>query len=270
MNAKATVIVPTKNSSRSLEACLKSIRTQSYAPIELIVIDNFSTDATSEIAAKYADRVITKGPERSAQRNEGARQGTGDYLAVIDSDMVLEPGVIEACVHEMEADSKTSGIVIPEESFGEGFWAECKRLERSFYVGVSWMEAARFFRRAAFLEEGGYDETLVSGEDWDLSQRMAKRGPLARIEPRILHDEGRLTLSGTVRKKWYYASAFKRYLRKRGSGGATRNQTGIFARYGLFFSDPKKLFARPVVGLGMLFMKTCEFGAGAMGYLFSE
>lgn len=269
MNALVTVIVPTKNSSRTLEACLKSIKAQSYAPIEPIVIDNFSTDGTPEIAARYTDQVITKGPERSAQRNEGARRGTGEYLAVIDSDMRLEPGVIEACVRAMEAEPKAAGAIIPEESIGEGFWAECKRLERSFYVGVAWMEAARFFRRAEFLAAGGYDESLVSGEDWDASQRMAARGRIVRVTPRILHDEGRLTLSGTVRKKWYYASAFRRYIRKAPAAAAAK-QAGPLARYALFFSDPKKLFARPVLGLGMLFMKSCEFGAGALGYVFAS
>lgn len=46
-------------------------------------------------------------------------------------------------------------------------------------------------------------------------------------------------------------------------------QSSILEKYKLFFSDPKKLFENPVVGFGMLFMKTCEFGAGGIGYLCS-
>jgi glycosyltransferase involved in cell wall biosynthesis len=262
--ALVSVIVPTRNSARALEACLRSVRAQGYAPIELIVVDNASTDGTQAIAARHADLSFGFGPERSAQRNEGARRAKGEFVVFIDSDMVLTENVMAACVNAMPPG--VAGVVIPEESFGEGFWAQCKKLERSFYVGVSWMEAARFFRRADVLAAGGYDETLVSGEDWDLSQRMERRGTVSRIADLIFHDEGRLTLGATLRKKSYYAKAFAKYAAKREHAGSAAKQTGILSRYWLFLSRPGKLFAHPLIGFGMLFMKTCEFAAGAAGY----
>jgi len=262
-----TVIVPTRNSERTLEACLRSVREQTCAPIEISVADRESQDKTGEIAKRWADKVIAAGPERSAQRNAGARAAKGEYLVMIDSDMTLAPKVIEDCVAVMETDRGISAVVIPEESFGKGFWAQCKRLERSFYVGVPWMEAARFFRREDFLAVGGYDEALVSGEDWDLSQRLEVRGRIGRVGAYIFHDEGRLALLNILRKKWYYASEFAKYAGKRQNAAKTAKQTSVYARYGLFLSRPRKLLARPLIGLGMLFMKAGEFGVGGMALL---
>ena len=74
------------------------------------------------------------GPERSAQRNFGVAHAQGKYVVIIDSDMVVTPYVIEKCVAVLDASPALQGVVIPEVSVGEGFRAQCKRLERSFYV----------------------------------------------------------------------------------------------------------------------------------------
>src|SRR5581483_9547513 len=66
------VIVPTRNSERTLESCLRSIRAQSV-PTQIVVVDNCSTDRTAEIARRFADITLIQGPERSAQRNAGWR-----------------------------------------------------------------------------------------------------------------------------------------------------------------------------------------------------
>jgi len=256
-----SIIVPTRNSAATLGACLASIRAQTCDRTEVIVVDNHSTDDTAGLAARAGAEVLVRGPERSAQRNFGARQARGEYVVFIDSDMELGPQVIEACVRALAADQSLAGLVIPEESFGLGFWAACKRLERSFYVGVPWIEAARFFRREKFEVAGGYDEAMVSGEDWDLSQRLAKFGGIGRVGEFIRHNEGRLSLARTLRKKWYYAAKIRDYAGRRGEPNV-KKQFSVLGRYRLFFSRPKQLFARPLVGLGMLFMKTAEFAAG--------
>jgi glycosyltransferase involved in cell wall biosynthesis len=137
MSKRISVIVPTKNSSRTLEVCLKSIINQSYKDVELIVIDNSSRDRTLEIAQKYTDKVLQMGPERSAQRNYGVANSTGEYVLVIDSDMELTPDVLKQCVEKLNNKLSVHALIVSEESVGTGFWAQCKRLERSFYVGVS-------------------------------------------------------------------------------------------------------------------------------------
>jgi glycosyltransferase involved in cell wall biosynthesis len=263
-----SVIVTTRNNHATLDACLRSITAQTYTPIELVVVDRDSTDDTKEIARTYTQHVLNHGPERSAQRNFGVASATGKYVVIIDSDMELEPEVIAACVASMHQNPGAAGVIIPEVSFGQGFWAQCKRLERSFYVGVDGIEAARFFKRSDYIGVGGYDESMVSGEDWDLSRRIGERGNNVRITPFIHHNEGNLKLWQTLKKKLYYAGKARHYMAKNTVGSQLNKQVSPLQRYKLFFSKPHKLFEKPVTGIGMLFMKTCEFGFGAVGYFF--
>jgi len=152
-----SVIVPTYNSANFLRVCLDSIKNQTYTNIELVVIDNNSKDNTKQIASEYTTNVFNQGPERSFQRNYGVEQSKGEYVVIIDSDMKLSEKVITECINKFANDKNITGLVIPEESFGKGFWAQCKKLEKSFYVGISWMEAARAFKRETYISLGGYD-----------------------------------------------------------------------------------------------------------------
>jgi glycosyltransferase involved in cell wall biosynthesis len=114
-----SIIVPTYNSAKFTGECLESIKNQTYPQdkIEIIVVDNNSTDGTKDIARKYTEKVFNKGPERSAQRNYGVKQGIGEYVAIIDSDMRLSERVIEKAVEKIK-ENGVVGITIPEESFG--------------------------------------------------------------------------------------------------------------------------------------------------------
>ena len=268
-NPLVSVIVPTKNNSATLEACLKSIKEQTYSPIELIVVDNHSSDETREIAKWFTDMVFVHGLERSAQRNYGAQISTGRYLLMIDSDMELTRDVVRGCMTEVLDNPEAKAVVIPEESFGVGFWSRCKRLERSFYIAVPWMEAARFFSRAAYQAAGGYNEALVSGEDWDLSKRIERMGKMTRTSEIIHHNEGRIRLWQTLKKKYYYASHAKAYLIRNPERSKLFSRVGPLQRYKLFFSKPGILFERPFLGVAMLAMKTAEFAAGGLAYILS-
>lgn len=265
-----SVIVTTYNNQTTLEECLTSIEEQTYPAIELVIVDNYSTDETLDIARQFTRKVYTKGPERCAQRNFAVQHARGRYVMIVDSDMELTPQVVEQCVERMQSDNGITGVIIPEESFGEGFWAQCKRLERSFYVGVDWIEAARFFERRTFNAVGGYNEALVSGEDWDLSQRVGALGSIAHVEALILHNEGRLKLLRTLKKKFYYAGQFQSYTSTRKAQSATHGSQPtniVLRRFKLYFAHPRKLLKRPHHGVGMLFMKISEFGFGALGYM---
>jgi len=272
-NPLVSIIIPTRDCSENLKRSLEKISKQIYQNIEIIIIDGNSIDNTKEIARQYTDKVFNfekQGDHRSAQRNFGARKAHGEYVLIIDSDMELSENVVFNCVKKIESDKNIAGIIIPEESFGEGFWAQCKKLERSFYVGVDWMEAARFFEKNAFLKAGGFDESMVSGEDWDLSQKIRRLGKIDRINELILHNEGKISLLKTIKKKYYYGSKFNEYLKNNEQENNIKNQTGIIKRYKLFLSQPKKFFKNPILGIGMLFMKTCEFVFGGAGYLIKK
>lgn len=265
-----SVVVPVKNSSRTIEACLKSIRNQSYPHIELIVVDNKSTDSTRLIASKYADLVLKGGRERSSQRNLGLAKASGNYVVFIDSDMVLEPTVLSQGVALFEKQKKVQGLIIPETSFGIGFWAECKKLERSFYIGVKWLESSRFFRTKIIREIGGFNESNTGTEDYDIHQRLiGEKGvaAIARTKAFIHHDEGNLNITYTLKKKYYYAQKLQQYTKLKVNNDAFKTQANIFRRYTLFCSNPGKLFQNPLIGLGMMLMKTLEFIAGGLGFV---
>lgn len=266
-----SVIVTTKNSARTLAACLESVQNQTHQQIELIVVDNQSGDSTQKIAQTFTKHVLTHGPERSAQRNAGVAAATGRYVLIIDSDMVLSSSVVSEAVTLMENSSNLQAVIIPEESFGSSFWARCKALEREMYLGLDWMESARFFRTKTFLKLGGYDEANTGTEDFDLPQRIKTQyGPesIGRIESLIYHDEGSLELSYTLAKKWYYAQLLPRYVAAEHNQPFFQKQANPVRRYGVYFSKPQLLCKKPIIGIGMLVMKSLEFGAGFGGYLY--
>ncbi len=259
--ALVSLIVTTKNSERTLAACLDSARRQDRSPVEIIVVDNRSTDATPEIAQRLADLVIDAGPERSAQRNAGVRAARGEYVMILDADMVLEPNVVSAAVDAARAGA--SAIVIPETSFGEGFWSACKTFERSFYGDDALVSAARFFRRDRVLALGGYDESLTGPEDWDLSMRAAGVDGVAFAAARILHDEGRQTLRNLFLKKYYYGRSMPAFVRKHGAEALKRISP---LRWSLL-RGAGRMLAHPVLTGGMAIMKSTEFFGGAIGML---
>ncbi len=268
-NPLVSVLVHTRNSQRTIKKHLDSIKNQSYKNLEIIVVDNHSSDKTLKIARLYTKKIYSFGPERSAQRNYAAKKSTGEYYLVPDSDMILGKDVILKCVNLVKENKLIKAVVIPEKSIGKGFWAQCKALERSFYVGVSWMEGARFFDRKVFEEMGGYDETNTGTEDYDLPQRIKKKydeKSTASIDEFILHDEGKLSLIRVLKKKFYYGQKLDIY--KKGNVQYYKKQSSILNRYILFFSNPKKILKNPILGLGLFFMKTSEFVALGMGYIF--
>jgi glycosyltransferase involved in cell wall biosynthesis len=256
-----SIVVPTRNSATTLAACLASARRQDHADLELIVVDNHSTDETARIAGELADRLLVAGPERSAQRNAGARASSGEFLLFIDSDMVLERSVVSECVHAARAGARS--VVIPEVSFGEGYWTRCKALERSCYVGDDTIEAARFFTRDAFEQAGGFDESIVAGpEDWDLHERVRlAAAAVQRTNALIWHDEGRLRLRDTLSTKYYYGKSAAVYMKRHSA--VARKQARLFRP--AFFRNWRKLARRPLTAAGMFAMKALELAAGAAG-----
>jgi glycosyltransferase involved in cell wall biosynthesis len=252
-----SVIVTTRNSGQTLEACLGSIRRQTYAATELVVVDNHSSDDTLEIAKRYADTVATIGPERSAQRNHGASLASGELLLFIDADMILDPAVVTEGAHILGAGA-VPAVVIPEETVGEGFWTMCRSLERGCYNGDDSIEAARFYSRAAFVEAGGFDTELNGGEDWDLSRRVARGRRLPRTRAIIHHDEGRTRLRTVYKKRRYYAPGYLAFARKHGRGAMAQGNPIFRAAY---VRNWRTLGSHPLLTVGMFTLKAVELAA---------
>lgn len=261
-NPLVSIIITTKNSQRFIDSCLKTIKNQSYPNIEIIVVDNFSNDRTKDIALTYTKNLFEKGPERSAQRNFGAKKAQGKYLLILDSDMELEENVVKDCVEKIKSEEDIKALIIPEISYGKSFWAKCRALERSCYIGDEIIEAARFFEKKIFFEFDGYDEQITGPEDWDLPQRIGKKYKISRIKSQIRHNEADLSLVKSIKKKYYYSQKFFKYAKKHPE--IAKKQINIIFRPA-FFRNWKKLIKDPIHALGFLFMKLCEANAGVIG-----
>lgn len=250
------VVVPTKDSARTLRPCLESIQAQTLSPEHVLVVDNHSSDATPAIASDLGTTLLIAGPERCAQRNAGWRAVASDAVAFIDSDMVLEPAVLEQAVAVLSSDEAVGAVVIPEVSFGEGFFAGCRALEKSLYVGDPRVEAARVFRREALEQVGGYDESLTAGEDWDLADRVAAAGwKTARTTAVVRHDEGRVTLRTVFNKKRYYGQTLAAYYSRTSHRGATRHA----------LLDLRAARTHPLSYAGLLLLKLVDLAGLATG-----
>ncbi len=263
-----SIIITTKNEALVIERLLKSILNQSYKNIETIVVDNKSSDSTKQIARKYTKHVYDFGPERSAQRNYGAKAAKGEYVFFLDADMELSKDVVKECVVRMQKNKKLGGVSIPEESMTTTFWEKVKGYERSFYVDDpnEKTDAARFFSRKVFDELGGYDQSITGPEDWDLPERMMKKGyKTEKIDKFIYHYERVPNPFKLAQKKYYYALTSHRYLKKHNI--PVFSQKTIYFLRPTFYRQWKKLLIHPVLTLAMFFMFFVEQFGGGMGFL---
>lgn len=246
-----SVVIPTKNSESTIDDCLRSIQGQTYTSIETIIVDNYSKDKTKEVAQKYG-KVLFKGPERSSQRNSGAKFARGDYLLFIDSDMQLTPSVVDECVRcALEG---CDAIIIPEITVGEGLWARVRALERSVYVGDALFECSRFFKKEVFEKLKGYDEGLTGPEDFDLQSNVEEAGyRVGRIASPVLHHEENLRLFPHLRKRLYYSKSLKRYEKKHPD--KAKRQLGLqrVSKYRTLIME------KPDLGVLVLFLKGTEY-----------
>jgi len=227
--------------------------------MEIIVVDNYSLDKTFEIAKSLADKVVTFGPERSAQRNYGVyRLAVGKYIIFLDADMMLSNRVFQECVNLMEEDDELVALYIPELIRGKSFFSKVRNFERSFYSGTV-IDCVRFIRRDAFIAAGGFDEALTGPEDWDLDKRIRRAGKVALISSPLFHNESEMSLRSYLLKKKYYCNHFDRYIKKWGCNDPDiKKQFGIGYRYfGVFLENGKwkKFIKRPIFAISTIFWR---------------
>jgi len=183
-----SIVIPTYNHAPMLQRALATVIEQTYQNWNAVVINNFSTDNTLEVIAKFNDPRIqcvnfSNNGVIGASRNEGITLSTGEYVAFLDSDDTWFPTKIEKCVASLE---NGSDLVCHAE-----FWIDESGKSRLVAYGPS--EAATHHNlifkgnristsatmvRATLLKEvNGFDVSpeLISTEDYDLWIRLAAR-----------------------------------------------------------------------------------------------
>lgn len=256
-----SVVVPTRNNIRTIEACLASVRAQDYPNLELIVVDNHSADETATIAEQFADRLLVAGPERSAQRNVGIDTARGEWVLWLDSDMILPEHAVSAAMATAQS-AGAVGVALPERTVGSGFWSACRALERSCYLNEPLLHNPRLIRRDYLREVGGFDTSMSGPEDTDLRLRMRAHGCRIELAPVLVdHDEGRLTIADVMRKRYYYGRSVPALsgIHPRAVAGQGRTVAMSYVRSG------HRLAADPVHAIGMLALRGLEAGAYVLG-----
>jgi len=257
-----SVIITTKNEERNIANCLESIKNQTYCKeyIEIIVVDNHSTDKTVEIAKKYTDKVYTFGPERSAQRNYGMlKKAKGEYVMFVDADMVLTKGLVGEAAAKFSDSPKILGLYIPLRWKGNNWIIKAKGFEREFYDATC-LDAVRIIQRETFNKIKGFDERLYAGEDWDLDKRVRQLGPVGSIQSQMWHyEDENISLKNYIRKMQYYSKNMSIYVQKWGmTDPDVKQQLGFSYRFlWVFLEQGKwgKLISHPLLALQMYFLK---------------
>jgi glycosyltransferase involved in cell wall biosynthesis len=258
-----SIVVPTRNSEATLERCLRSIGEQDYENMEIIVVDNYSSDKTKHIAEKYAEKFLLKGPERGSQVNYGIRMARGKYVYRVDSDFVLNPSVVSEAVNDCETHGYDAIVVHNTSDAGVSFWAKVRKMERDSYKNDETYVAARFWRKEVFLAVGGFDETLVAGDDYDLHNRLLKAGfKIGRIKAEEIHIGEPKTLIELVQKHYYYGRNIGFFIQKNRERALTQLSPLRWSvlKNAIFFGDPE-LF------VGFVVYQFLRYAAAGLGIL---
>jgi len=210
---KISFIIPVLNGAKYIDQCLAHIESEMSADDEIIVIDNGSTDDTVSIARRRRNVRVLEYPELTVGglRNRGAQVSSGDVLAFIDSDCLLQQGWRKGVVEILSdpAVHATGSIcdLPPSPTWVEKAWSASKSGSPR---RVEYLPSANLvIRRAAFLSVGGFDEVLVTDEDYDIGVKITRSGGQVIDAPavRSIHLGNSKTLAQFVRRQEWHATS---------------------------------------------------------------
>jgi len=197
--ATVSVVIPTYNHAAFLSEALENVFAQTCSPLEVIVVDDGSTDETAEVLRMYERRIrVLSQANRgvAAARNAGAAVASGELLAFLDADDAWLPAKLERQVARLDSEPEIALVhcgVAEIDNRGRQFRARLDGMEGRVSTEMLFFRrgvilgggSAAVIRRAAFLDVGGFDESLSTSADWDLYYRIACRCPVGFV-PEVL------------------------------------------------------------------------------------
>ncbi len=187
-NSSISIIIPAYNAAKFICQAIDSVFRQTLQPLEIIVIDDASTDQTAQLIEKYQAPIRLLKQKKSgvsAARNYGIREAIGEFIAFLDADDVfIEPTNLEkqlAVIKEKDCDLVMSGWKITDENLNKiadrAVWLEVPNLNLFHGIRtVAVLPSAMVIRRSKLLEIHGFDESLTNAEDVDLVFRLILAG----------------------------------------------------------------------------------------------
>lgn len=186
---RVSIVIPCYNQARYLGEALESLAAQDHPTLEIVVVDDGSTDGPERIARRYPGvRVIhQKNAGLSSARNAGLRATQGEFVVFLDADDRLRPGAIRIGVERLIANRAaafTAGRCAMIDDAGRRLPIEQRPLPRTDHYDALlrecfiWMPAAVMYRRARVEQLGGCTPGLDASADYDLYLRMAREFPV--------------------------------------------------------------------------------------------
>ncbi|MBQ9183247.1 MAG: glycosyltransferase family 2 protein [Neisseriaceae bacterium] len=174
---KVSVIIPCHNHAKYVGETIDSVLNQTYQNIEIIVVNDASTDNSSEVIQKYADKypqiIFIDEKENIGVievRNKAISMAQGDYILPLDADDKIHPTYIEKAVNILENNPKIGVVYAKACFFGnqDGLW-ELENFNKEKMLFDNLVYAAALFRKTDFFRVGGFNQNMRGGyEDWDL------------------------------------------------------------------------------------------------------
>ncbi len=209
---KISIITPMYNSGSYIRRMIQSVKALQFnhSQIDFILIDNGSSDNSIEIAKSENIQVIEMpNATISKMRNYGAFQSNGDIICFVDSDCLVENNwasiIVEIFLKEPEI-----GILGAYYDLGDNpNWIEntWNALKKDISGEVSFLSAGNMaIKRGLFEKINGFDESLETGEDWDICQRVINKGYQVICEPRLkVKHLGNIKSLKTIilKERWY-------------------------------------------------------------------
>jgi glycosyltransferase involved in cell wall biosynthesis len=236
-----SVVLPTFNRAHLIEAAVRNVLAQDHPALELIVVNDGSSDATAGLLGRLerelADarlRVITKengGLPRAL--NSGFEQARGEYFTWTSDDNAYRAGAISAMVRELELHPEAALVFADFQVIGaDGTPREVRRTGP--VEDLAWRNvvgACFLYRGEAAKEVGAYDPGVELAEDYDYWLRVARVGKLVRL-PRVLYDCADGPDSLTRRRALEAAQATVRVIERQGSPRALHDyMVALAGRY---------------------------------------
>lgn len=211
-----SIVVPAYNEEKYLPGLLDSIKSQKIE-CEIIIADKNSEDKTRAIAKKHNCKIVSGGSP-SAARNNGAKSAKHDLL-FLDADVVMPKGFLKKFLFEIEKNSldfATCRLVpISHESSHRFVYMMRNMGNMIFPHHVSGQ--CLFVKRTLFIKAGGYDESIVMGEEHDLAARLEKHGRGKYfMSLSVFNHPRRLEKEGAFRSlaKDFYSEAYRMFIGK--------------------------------------------------------
>ncbi|MDE2188181.1 MAG: glycosyltransferase [Patescibacteria group bacterium] len=196
-----SIIIPTKNEGKIIEATLNNFKKNFSLPHEIIISDSNSSDNTLEIAGRLADKVVTADPaikqNIAVGRNAGAAAAQGDFLVFFDADCSVKnpDNFFTIATDDFKKNPRLVALtgwlrVLPEhETFADKAVFILQNIWMMFVndvlrIGTSPGGEFQMIRTDVFRKLGGYNERLVASEDVELFGRLAKEGRV-RLDHRL-------------------------------------------------------------------------------------